>query len=238
MPAGPWPVEPPRTSWRLPHVGRLPPEADGQDVVALGADLDAGTVLAAYRRGLFPMHVQLEPGGAHALGWWSPDPRGVLPLTSLVVSRSLRRSMRRYSVSVDREFDAVVAGCADAARHGGWITPEIQDAYRELHRLGWAHSIEVHDDGGVLVGGLYGVCTGGLFAGESMFHRASDASKVALVRLVELLAEDGNERLLDVQWVTPHLARMGAVEVSRAEYATRLRAALRLPAPDGLAAGG
>jgi leucyl/phenylalanyl-tRNA---protein transferase len=223
------PVEPPATSWQLPHVDDLPHELDGEDLVALGADLAPGTLLAAYRRGLFPMHVRLGRRGGTELGWWSPDPRGVLPLDGLVVTRSLRRSCLRYEVSVDRAFGDVVAGCADPARPGGWITSEIAEAYGELHRLGWAHSVEVRDASGALVGGLYGVGIGGLFAGESMFHRVPDASKVALVALVELLREDGRPRLLDVQWATPHLARLGVVQVPRPEYAALLAEALRLP---------
>ena len=224
-------MEPPGTRWELPAAAELPAALAGEDLVALGADLEPGTLLAAYRRGLFPMHVRLRRRGPLRLGWWSPDPRGVLPLGSLVVSRSLRRSLRRYRVSADTDFRAVVAGCADARRPGAWITPEIAQAYVELHRLGWAHSIEVRDDSGALVGGLYGVGIGGLFAGESMFQEAADASKVALVHLVEILRGGAAERLLDVQWVTPHLASLGAVEVPRARYADLLDAALREPPP-------
>jgi len=183
--------------------------------------------------------------GEPPLGWWSPDPRGVLPLDGLRVSRSLRRSARRLRTTVDTAFDAVVAGCADPSRSGRWITDEVAAAYSRLHRLGWAHSVEVWDDagsgpgsgsrsggGGELVGGLYGVGVGGLFAGESMFSRATDASKVALVRLVEVLgADDDGRRLLDVQWRTDHLASLGVVEVAREEYLRRLARALRAPAP-------
>jgi leucyl/phenylalanyl-tRNA--protein transferase len=192
--------------------------------------------------------------GEPPLGWWSPDPRGVLPLDGLRVSRSLRRSARRLRTTVDTAFDAVVAGCADPSRSGRWITDEVAGAYSRLHRMGWAHSVEVWDDsagsgpgcgpgsgagpgdgsggGAVLVGGLYGVGTGGLFAGESMFSTATDASKVALVRLVEVLrAGDDGRRLLDVQWRTDHLASLGVVEVSREEYLRRLARALPAPAP-------
>ncbi|MEL7208215.1 MAG: leucyl/phenylalanyl-tRNA--protein transferase, partial [Actinomycetota bacterium] len=188
-------------------------------VVGIGADLEPGTVLAAYRTGLFPMHVDGE-----LLAWWSPDPRGVLPLDRLRVSRSLRRSLRRFEVTVDTEFDAVVDGCADPGRDHGWINDDIRHAYAQLHRLGWAHSVEVWSDA-ELVGGLYGVAIGGLFAGESMFHRRTDASKVALVHLVELLRAGGST-LLDVQWATPHLLALGAVEVPRPEYLRRLERAL------------
>ena len=173
----------------------------------------------------------LGDGGAPPIGWWCPDPRGVLPLDALVVSRSLRRSRARFEVRVDTAFDAVVAGCADPSRSGRWITAEVAAAYGELHRLGWAHSVEAWRDG-ELVGGLYGVGVGGLFAGESMFSRATDASKVALVGLVDVLGADGDpRRLLDVQWRTDHLATLGVLEVSRSEYLRRLERALPLADP-------
>ncbi|RZS89560.1 leucyl/phenylalanyl-tRNA--protein transferase [Motilibacter rhizosphaerae] len=217
------PVEPPPTPWQLP-----PPERTvAGDVVGLGADLEPGTLLAAYRQGLFPMRLD---GTAGPLAWWSPDPRGVLPLDGLLVSRSLRRSVRRYTVTVDAAFDAVVAGCADPGREGRWIEESFSAAYARLHELGWAHSVETWE-GDELVGGLYGVAVGGLFAGESMFSRATDASKVALVHLVGLLREDGAPRLLDVQWRTDHLATLGAVAVRRREYLRRLRVALASPLP-------
>lgn len=171
----------------------------------------------------------LAPGGPMA--WWSPEPRGVLPLDGLRVTRSLRRACRRYEVRVDTAFAAVVEACADPGRAGGWITPEVAAAYERLHRLGWAHSVEAWDDRG-LAGGLYGVAIGGLFAGESMFHRRTDASKVALVGLVELLRADADaRRLLDVQWRTDHLATLGVVEISRSTYLRRLVRALEAPLP-------
>jgi leucyl/phenylalanyl-tRNA--protein transferase len=215
------PVEPPQTSWDLPD----PREAGDDDLVGVGADLEPGTVLAAYRLGLFPMPVS----GSALIGWWSPDPRAVLPIDGLVVSRSLRRSVRRYEVRFDTSFDRVVEACADPRRDGGWITPGIRTAYRRLHDLGWAHSVEAWDPAsGELAGGLYGVMIGGMFAGESMFHRSSDASKVALVGLVGELHSLG-ATLLDVQWLTPHLASLGAVDVARAEYLDRLQMALTGP---------
>lgn len=218
------PVEPPPSPWSFPD----PEEADEIGVVGVGGDLAPGTVLQAYRSGLFPMH--LDRG--RTLAWWSPDPRGVLPLDHLIVSRSLRRSCRRYEIRVDTAFEQVVANCADPARPHGWITDDIRRAYGELHALGWAHSVETWaPDEDVLVGGLYGVSIGGLFAGESMFHHRSDASKVALVALVQILREDGVDRLLDVQWATEHLRSLGAVEVPRNDYIGRLSAALRLPMP-------
>lgn len=189
----------------------------------MGADLDVSTVFAAYCRGLFPMHL---PTGE--LAWWSPDPRGVLPLGGLRVTRSLAKSVRRFDVTIDRAFGDVMRECGDERRESGWITEDFIDTYSRLHELGWAHSVEVWREG-VLVGGLYGIEVGGFFAGESMFHRERDASKVALVSLVEALRGCGGDRLLDVQWSTEHLASLGAVEVPRPEYLRRLAAALALP---------
>jgi leucyl/phenylalanyl-tRNA--protein transferase len=193
----------------------------------VGADLDPGTLLSAYRSGIFPMPV--GTGSDELLVWWSPDPRGVLPLDGLRVSRSLRRSSTRFELRVNTAFEAVVDGCADPSRPGRWITPAVRQAYVALHRLGWAHSVEVWDDDG-LAGGLYGVAVGGLFAGESMFHLRTDASKVALVGLVDRLRQ-GGATLLDVQWVTPHLASLGAVEVARQRYLELLAEAVRQPLP-------
>lgn len=203
--------------------------APGQDLVAVGGDLHPATLLDAYSRGLFPMG--LGERGGRPMGWWSPDPRGILRLDQVRVSRSLRRSVRRLDVSVDRAFAQVVRGCADRRRDRGWITPRIARAYERLHQLGWAHSVEVWQ-GGQLAGGLYGVAIGGLFAGESMFHVVPDASKVALVALVELLAADGDpRRVIDVQWRTEHLASLGATEVPRPAYLQLLKEALAAPLP-------
>jgi leucyl/phenylalanyl-tRNA--protein transferase len=163
------------------------------------------------------------------LAWWSPDPRGVIPLDGVHVSRSLRRSCRRFQTRVDTSFEAVMRGCADPRRPHGWIDEEFIDAYVALHRLGWAHSVEVWCDGR-LVGGLYGVAIGGLFAAESKFHRERDASKVALVELVDLM-RTGGATLLDVQWTTPHLESLGAVDVPRPEYLGLLAAAIERPQP-------
>jgi leucyl/phenylalanyl-tRNA--protein transferase len=219
------PVEPEPTTWRLPDPHRVPP---GTELVAVGADLAPGTLLAAYRAGLFPMPVDdIGP-----VGWWSPDPRGVLPLDGLRVSTSLRKSCRRYRITLDTAFDDVVRACADPRRPHGWITPAIAEAYAELHRLGWAHSVEARTPEGDLVGGLYGVEVGGLFAGESMVSLAPDGSKVALVGLVERLAAgpgDPARRLVDVQWRTDHLATLGVVEVSRRTYLRRLRDVIAEP---------
>ena len=208
------PVEPAPPTWSLPPV-----DPDGEDeLVFVGGDLSPGGLLRAYRAGVFPMPVR------DGLGWWSPVRRGILPLDGLRVSRSLRKACDRFDVTIDAAFDAVMAACADPSREPAWITPDVRAAYGELHRLGWAHSVEVLDDG-ELVGGLYGVSVGGMFGGESMFHRATDASKVALVALVDHLRAHGGT-LLDVQWVTPHLASLGAVEVSRRAYLDLLADAL------------
>jgi leucyl/phenylalanyl-tRNA---protein transferase len=217
---GDWPVEPPPSLFSLPDPRRCGPE----DCVAVGGDLAPGTLLSAYRTGLFPMH--LMDG---RLGWWSPSRRGVIPLDGLRISRSLRRSLKRYEVTVDEAFDEVVESCADPSRDGSWINQEIRDAYSGLHRLGWAHSVECWV-GNALVGGFYGVAIGGAFFGESMFHRARDASKVALVRFVEGFRSSGG-LLLDVQWATDHLVTLGAVEITRGEYLNSLELALRAPLP-------
>jgi leucyl/phenylalanyl-tRNA--protein transferase len=222
-------IEPPPSKWGFPGPGRF--DAD-DDLVAAGADLEPGTLLAAYRRGLFPM-----PSGRRGdpMLWFSPVRRGVLPLDGLRVSRSLRRSVRRFDIRVNADFAAVVDACADPRRPAGWIDAGIRSAYVELHRLGWAHSVEAWHDGR-LAGGLYGVSIGGLFAGESMFHRETDASKVALVALVDLLRDAPLEpRLLDVQWRTPHLASLGCVEIGRREYLRRLPDALAAPVPAAFA---
>lgn len=201
------PVEPPTTPWQFPS----PDRADEHGLVAIGADLEPGTLLEAYRSGLFPM-----PYSRRRVGWWSPDPRGVLPLHALRVSRSLRKSCSRFEVRHDTAFETVMRRCGDPRRPHGWINDEFVGAYVRLHQMGWAHSVETWLDD-ELVGGLYGVRIGGFFAGESMFHSATDASKVALVALVEHLRATGAS-LLDVQWSTEHLASLGVVEIPRAEY--------------------
>jgi len=197
---------------------RPPEQWPAHDLVAAGGDLEPSTLIGAYRMGLFPM--QLD-GDESLLGWWSPDPRGILPLDQLRVTRSLRKSLKRFTVRVDTCFRQVMTACGDARRPHGWITPAFIDAYGDLHQLGWAHSIEVFDAAQHLAGGLYGVKIGGLFAGESMFSVQRDASKVALVALVELMQATGLT-LLDVQWCTPHLASLGAIEVRRADYLASL----------------
>src|SRR5581483_311622 len=192
------------TLWRFPPVSQWPE----MDLLAVGGDLDAATLIAAYRRGIFPMIVETpEP----MLGWWSPDPRGILPLDGLRVTRSLKQSAKRFDVRVDTCFTEVMRRCADPSRESGWITPQFIEAYTELHELGWAHSVEVFDRAGALAGGLYGVRIQRFFAGESMFYAQRDASKVALMALVGLMRDSGMS-LLDVQWRTEHLGSLGAVE--------------------------
>jgi leucyl/phenylalanyl-tRNA--protein transferase len=218
------PVEPPPSIWEFPDAARFHP---GDDLVATGADLEPGTVLAAYRHGVFPMPV----GGPRApMAWFSPVRRGVLRPQDLRVSRSLRRAARRFEVRVDTACAAVIDACADPARPSGWIDDQIRSAYLRLHELGWVHSVETWREGR-LVGGLYGLAIGGLFAGESMFHHETDASKVALLGLVSLL-DDGEDRLIDTQWRTPHLASLGVTELSRRDYLQRLAEVLTVPDAD------
>jgi leucyl/phenylalanyl-tRNA---protein transferase len=184
-------------------------------------------LLAAYASGWFPMADE-----AGTISWYSPDPRGVMPLDTFHVPSRLQRTLRRSSlqVLVDTAFPEVMRACAEAERDsadgGTWISDEIIASYCALHSLGYAHSVEVRD-GDRLVGGLYGVALGGAFFGESMFHTATDASKIALVTLIERLRERGFT-LLDTQWVTPHLEQFGAIEIPRPDYLQRLEASLRL----------
>lgn len=192
------------------------------DCVAAGADLEPATVIDAYRRGAFPMpHDDL-------LLWWSPLIRGILLPGGLRISRSLRRSMRRFHTTVDRSFGEVVDACADPNRSGAWIDHDIRAAYLRLHRLGWAHSVETRTSDGRLVGGLYGLAIGGLFAGESMFHHETDASKVALVEL----SRRWGDGLVDTQWSTPHLASLGVVEIERSAYLSTIQALVHQPPRD------
>ena len=211
----------PRCRWAFPPATAT----DRSGLAGVGADLEPETLIAAYSRGLFPMPVR--PGGK--IGWWSPPTRGVLELDDLVVHRSLRRACRRYEIRVDTAFAEVVQACADPSRPHGWIDAQIIAAYVRLHREGSAHSVEAWN-GDQLVGGLYGVGLGGLFAGESMFYRARDASKAALVTLVEGL-HDGHRRLIDVQWSTPHLRSLGVTVIPRDEYLRRLPLLLASPPP-------
>lgn len=194
-----------------------PETADDEGLLAVGGDLGVKRLLAAYDRGIFPWYDE----GLPPL-WWSPDPRAVMDPERLHVSKSLARTLRlgRFEVTFDRAFTQVMRECGRQRAGGTWIVAEMLEAYSELHRLGHAHSFEVWQ-GGALVGGLYGVHRGGLFAAESMFHRVSNASKVALVASIRSLFAAGIV-LYDVQFVTPHLASLGAHELSRSTYLQRL----------------
>jgi leucyl/phenylalanyl-tRNA--protein transferase len=207
-----------------PDIAFDPESADSEGLVAVGGDLRPARLLQAYRSGVFPWYSEETP-----ILWWSPDPRAIFELDGLHVSRRLARTLRarRFVVTFDRDFAGVVRGCADRPGQGTWITPAMVRAYNELHRLGWAHSVEAWH-AGELAGGLYGVAVGGLFAGESMFTRVRDASKVALVHLVEHLRQRGFQ-LFDIQFCTEHTRRLGAAEIPRAEYLARLRRALSCP---------
>jgi leucyl/phenylalanyl-tRNA---protein transferase len=208
------------TRWAFPRPADWP---EG-DLISIGGDLEPATLITAYSRGLVPMIVS----GTRVTGWWSPDPRGILPLDNLRVTRSMRQSANRYDVRVDTRFADVIRACANPARDKGWITEDFIAAYTTLHEFGWAHSVEVIDREGRLAGGLYGVRVNGLFAGESMFHAQRDASKVALMALVRLMRDTGLS-LLDVQWHTNHLESLGAVAVSRAQYLALLATAIERP---------
>jgi len=205
------------------------PDLAGPDgLVGVGGDLRPTTLLRAYADGVFPWFNEGDP-----ILWWSPDPRGVIELDGLHISRSLARTIRKneFRVTADAAFAAVMQGCAERRTEGTWVTPEMIHAYTELHRRGFAHSIETwiptdEPEQWSLAGGIYGVAIGGLFAGESMFHRVPDASKVALASLVEHLKTRGFT-LFDVQMKTDHTERMGAVEIPRKEYLERLKEAVR-----------
>jgi leucyl/phenylalanyl-tRNA--protein transferase len=218
-------------SFRGRDVPWIPPElADPDGFVGLGGDLKPRTLLRAYAEGVFPWFNEDDP-----ILWWSPDPRAIIelhthpdsPLGGLHVSRRLARTIRsgKFRVTVNRCFEEVMAACGEHREGGTWVTPDMLAAYREMNRIGHAHSIETWL-GGELAGGVYGLAVGGLFAAESMFHRISDASKVALAALVSRLRERGFT-LLDVQMTTPHTERMGARNISRTEYLRRLEGAVR-----------
>jgi len=201
-----------------------PRRAPVHGLVAGGGDLAPGTILAAYRAGIFPW-----PHGPGPMLWWSPDPRAVMPLDGFHVSRSLARLRRtaRFVVTFDAACGDVIRACAERAE-GTWLSPGMIAAYVRLHRMGWVHSVEVWSDDD-LVGGVYGLAIGAFFAAESMFHRATNTSKLALGALVERLRDHGFT-LLDVQLQTPHLASLGAIELARDEYLGRLATATTLHA--------
>ena len=201
-----------------------PASSDDEGLLAIGGDLSPERLLFAYEHGVFPWYDQGLPPM-----WWCPNPRAVMDAERLHVSRSLRRVMRsgRFQVSFDRAFREVMLECGRERESGTWILPEMVDAYTALHVLGHAHSVEVWQ-GERLVGGLYGVQRGALFAAESMFHRERDASKVALASAVERLFAEGIT-VFDVQFLTPHLESLGAYEIPRAEYLERAKKAISTP---------
>jgi leucyl/phenylalanyl-tRNA--protein transferase len=198
-----------------------PREANSDGLVAIGGDLQVDRLLLAYRSGIFPW--SCDP-----ITWWSPDPRAILELDEFHISKSFAKTLRRepFEITTDEAFVEVMEGCATARKDGNWIGPEFIDAYTALHEAGHAHSVECWRDGR-LVGGVYGVSVGGLFAGESMFHRESEASKVALHHLVGRLNEQGYA-LFDVQMVTPITEQLGARHISRDEYLERLADAVEM----------
>lgn len=198
-------------------------------MLAVGGELTPDWLLDSYRHGVFPWPVR------DVLAWWSPDPRAVLEFDRLHIPRRLARTLAngRFTVTCDQAFAEVLRGCATAQDRGDatWLTPALRAAFQKMHTLGYAHSVEVWRSG-ELVGGTYGMALGAMFAAESMFYRAPDASKVALVRLVWHLQARGYQ-LLDIQQLTPHTARFGAIEIPRAEYLRRLESALRHSATFG-----
>jgi leucyl/phenylalanyl-tRNA--protein transferase len=216
------PIEPPPSRAEFPD----PRRAGRRGILAVGVDFSAGTLLSAYRRGIFPW-----PQSRTLVPWCSPDPRAVFPLDEEPRwSRSLRRTLRRHpwQLRADTAFERTMRACGDARPEGTWITPEVVEGYAQLHRLGWTHSVEVWE-GDELVGGIYGIAIGGLFAGESMFHARTDASKVAFATLVARLRA-GGFTLFDVQVMNDHLASLGCVEIRRAQYLDRLASALEVDA--------
>lgn len=209
-----------------------PPDyADPSGLIAVGGDLSSDRLLEAYRVGIFPWYSEDQP-----ILWWSPDPRLVLDLDQFKISRSLGKTLRRrvFQVTFDRVFEEVIAACATVPREdqsGTWITPEMREAYIRLHGLGYAHSVEAWLEG-KLVGGLYGVSLGKAFFGESMFHRHTDASKVALAILVEKL-RSWSFHFIDAQMSTEHMCRLGGQEISRRIFLKKLQSALRHPTKRG-----
>ena len=200
-----------------------PADADPFGIVGFGGDLGPARLLAAYSQGVFPMYDEGEP-----ICWWSPDPRAIIELDALHISRRLQRTMRsgKFTVSLNQDFSAIMRACGER-EESTWINSEMLQAYQKLHELGHAHSVEVWHDG-QLAGGVYGVSLGGLFAGESMFYRERDASKVGLVFLFERLRTCGFQ-LFDTQIINDHTASLGAKEIPRSEYLERLKTIIDKP---------
>ena len=198
------------SQYEFPNINKI--DKNLGDLISIGADLETSTLIKAYSSGYFPMEVSDENGNM-ILGWFSPIKRGVLPLGNLRITKSMKKSYNRFTYKIDQKFEKVMR--------------KFIYNYTKLHELGFAHSVEVYEDD-ELVGGLYGVSLGAFFAGESMFSTKSDASKVALIKLIEIL-KDQKALLLDTQWLTPHLASLGAIEISRNEYSIQLNEALIKP---------
>jgi len=192
-----------------------------------GSNWNPETLLAAYRGGLFPMPYEID-GAESAIGWWSPQSRAIFDPNQIHVSASMKSAMKKFEVTVDQDFEAVIQGCGNPERENGWINQDVISAFTTLHQMGVAHSIEVWDSQGSLAGGLYGLELGGVFAGESMFHVTKNASKVALVHLGKLL-NDGKGRVIDTQWMTSHLESMGAKAIGRTDYCQKLPDLLAIP---------
>jgi leucyl/phenylalanyl-tRNA--protein transferase len=192
-----------------------------------GSNWDSETLISAYRVGLFPMPYEIG-GKESAIGWWSPKSRAIFYPGQIYVSTSLKSAVKKFSVTVNQDFEAVLRACGNPDRESGWINENVISAFTALHQMGVAHSIEVWDNEGRLAGGLYGIELGGVFAGESMFHATKNASKVALVHLGELL-NDGSGRIIDTQWMTSHLESMGAKPIDRGEYCRLLPSLMAIP---------
>ena len=204
--------------WTFPSPELWP---DDDDIVAAGADLETDTLLYAYAHGMFPMFVNKRN-----LAWWSPVDRGVIPLDGLRITRSMQQSAKKFTCTVNQAFTEVMTLCGSMRTDGNWINQHFIDAYTDLHKEGHAHSVEVWNEAGDLVGGLYGVRINKFFAGESMFHVETDASKVALMYLVQLMTLDGME-LLDTQWRTDHLESLGCIAIPREKYLQLLASAIQ-----------
>lgn len=212
---------------RAGNLLEINPAIDWPKLTFFGSTWDSAVLLTAYRLGMFPMPYEMD-GQDSAIGWWSPAERAIFRPSAIVVSTSLRRSFKQFKITMDQDFAAVIQACGNPVRPSGWINQEVIDAYCDLHRQGIAHCVEVWNHDGKLVGGLYGLDLGGIFAAESMFHTQSNASKVALAYLGQQLS-DGSGRIIDTQWQTPHLAFMGATTMSRSQYCGQLPELLLLP---------
>lgn len=195
------------------------------DLVSIGADLEPATLIYAYAHGLFPMHIHAEELKEKKIGWFSPRNRAIFDLDNIRITRSTKQSAKKYECRIDTCFENMMRMCMTVPRENGWIDEKFIRAYAKLHELGFAHSIEVFD-GDELVGGLYGVSFAGFFAGESMVHTKRDASKIALMKLSDVLREKGIS-LLDAQWMTPHLYSLGAETVTKKHYLQLLYQALK-----------